>query len=73
MSFEHEPGTARQILEDHGLTEVAIDGVLHRHAHELAEKIRAVGTTWEGMSDYAAATAGAFREAADLIDPEVER
>ena len=40
LPFEYEPGTARQILADHGLTEVAIDGVLYRHAHELAEKIR---------------------------------
>lgn len=36
---------------------------------EAAAKIRPMGTTWEGMSAYAAATVGAFRAAADLIDP----
>jgi hypothetical protein len=46
--------------------------VADAYAHELAEKIRPMGTTWEGMSAYAAAAAGAFRAAADLIDPEAE-
>lgn len=65
FSFEYEPGTARQILADHGLTEVAIDGVLHRHAHELAEKIRLHKDEARG----AVQATKVVDFCADLIDP----
>lgn len=73
MPFEYEPGTARQILEDHGLTEVAIDGVLYRHAHELAEKIRELPLSTAVMAFGGIAAESqrrGFNLAADLIDPE---
>ena len=48
-----------------------MEKLVDAYAHELAEKIRPLGTTWEDMSDYAAGAASAFLAAADLIDPEV--
>lgn len=45
--------------------EATADRILTRHAHELAERLRARSLEIAGYDD-------AYRHAADLIDPEVE-
>lgn len=62
MSFDYEPEHYRSVLERYGLPEDVIDGVLHGHAHELAEKQRVA------ISDDSPAW---VKVIPDLIDPEV--
>lgn len=71
MSFDYEPVPYRETLERYGLPEDVIDGVLHQHAHELAERIRKEGETEYAnylSQDLKDMQAGIFL-AADLIDP----
>lgn len=54
-----------------------LQGVLEyykrQHAHELAERIRALGVTqWEGMNESVRMLRQMRAQAADLIDPEVQ-
>lgn len=65
----NEPITAREMLEEHGIPEDVIDGILCIHAHELAEEIRTEADTWEAWPEKTVA----MHVAANFIDPEVEK
>lgn len=68
MSTNYEPPSARQILWEYGVPEDVIDGVLCRHASELAEKIRSSQLDDSGSGVRCCTTMIEF--AADYIDPE---
>lgn len=67
-----EPLTVAEMLEDYGVPEDVIDGILSQHAHELAEKIR-LRATDRAAIPRDRLSSGECRDdwAADLIDPEV--
>ncbi|MEV4228112.1 hypothetical protein AB0J81_13630 [Streptomyces bobili] len=58
---------------EHPEREKDADAILVLHAHELAEKIRALGITeWEGMNESVRMLRKMRAQAADLIDPKKE-
>ncbi len=57
--------TAREMLRDYGLSEYAIDTILHAHAHERAEDLRRAAAT----GDLSGLTRIYLRAAADFFDP----
>lgn len=58
--------SARQILWDAGVDEDIIDGALHVHAHELADKIRKAGGWTQAQSEHLRG----MGTAADLIEED---
>lgn len=68
------PRSAHQLLADYGLSEGVIRGVLHIHAHQLAEQQRDhAEQQWPGDDSSSVLRRVVAGHTADLIDPEVQR